>query len=637
MAVDTFNIGLSGLNAAKIALDTTGHNISNVNTPGYSRQKVIQSSVTPQGTGAGFLGQGTTVETVARQYNDFLQGQVNFNQSQTSYYESYSAQIKQMDDLLGDTSAGLSPSLQEFFSTVQGVANNPSSTSARQSMLSQANEMVGRFQTLDGQIQQMGSGVNQKITNTVENINLIGKKIADLNQKIVNANSYSGQSPNDMVDQRDAALQDLNKLIQASSSAQSDGSIIVSVGTGQTLVVGNHAESLLTVQDTLDPMKINVALKTAGSPVILGSDTLPGGELGGLVNFRDDSLNAIRNRLGQLAIGFAQSFNDQNQLGLDLNGQLGEKMFAVGQPIVTSDTKNTGNAVLSASIVDVNALTNSDYQLNVVAASQYELIKLNDGTKQVLSSLPQTVDGVAFDMPSGTPAVGDHFLVKPTRDQAHSLKLLTNDTRKIAAASPIKTQQANVNKGDATISMGEVVNNTALLPPSTPIVLSYDESTSTFNVSGGGAVPATPTSVAYTSGSKIVLNGNIEFSISGKPKNGDQFTISSNVGGVSDNRNILSLAKLQTAKVLDQGSSTYQSSYAQLVSFVGSQTHFMQASGDAQNNLLDASVKSSQEVSGVNLDEEAARLLQYQQAYQAAGKFLQIASSMFDTVLSIVR
>ncbi|MES2205323.1 MAG: flagellar hook-associated protein FlgK [Pseudomonadota bacterium] len=631
MANGIFSIGITGLNAAKIGLDITGNNIANVNTPGYSRQEILQSPTTGQNLGSGYIGQGTQVDTVARQYNSFLQNQVVLNQSQQSYYESYSAQITQIDDLLNDSSTGISPAMQKFFSSMQDLANSPMSGSTRQTVVSSSESLVESFKSLDGQLKNIETGVNTQINQSLNDINGLSSKIADLNQKIQSAGSYTNQQPNSFLDQRDEAMKSLNKLIQASGTVQADGSLDVYIGTGQSLVVGNRAETLVAVKDSADPSQLNVAVKNSTGSTVLQASSLAGGSLGGLLAFRDESLNSTRNQLGKLAVGFATTVNAQQSLGTDLKGALGTNMFAVGNTNVLANANNTGSGTVSAAITDVKQLTTSDYELSV-QGGQYQVKRLSDNVTQTFGTLPQTVDGVAINV-TGTPAEGDRFVVQPTRLQAFGLSMNISDGSKIAAASPILTQQASTNTGNASISAGSVVNNTNGLPLAAPISLTYDATAGAFNVTGD----ATPTTVSYVTGSTVTLNGNLQFNITGTPKNGDQFTISANTNGVSDNRNALALGQLQTTKIFDNSTSSYQENYAQLVSAVGSQTRLVDASAQSQTSLLNASEAAAQGVSGVNLDEEAARLLQYQQAYQASGKLLQIASQLFDTILQLGR
>lgn len=663
MGNSIFDIGVSALNAAQAGLITTGHNISNANTPGYSRQQIVQQANLPQATGVGFLGQGVQVTTVKRIYSDYLATQLNTVQSQGSQLDSYYAQVSQIDNLLGDGSTGLSPSLSSFFNAVQGVATNPASMPSRQAMLSSANSLVSSFQSLDQQLTQIRNSVNGQIADSVSTINADATQIASLNQAIVQAQSTAnGQPPNDLLDQRDELIAQLNKQVQASVVKQSNGSVNVFIGNGQALVMGNQATQLVATSSPTDPQRTEVGYPAGGTTVVLASSSLPGGTLGGLFSFRSQSLDPAQNALGRIAIGLAQTFNAQHELGQDLNGALGGAFFSVPSPTVLTASTNTGSGSVSATVADASALTTSDYQLtyngtNTSGNADYTLTRLSDGTTTDINFAPAsypystTVDGVQLTIGSGA-AVGDTWKIEPARYGASGIAVAITDPSKIAAASPVSTAASTTNTGDATISAGSAISvpsgasGTSVSFPT--VTLAYSSTTGQFSVSASSNPPTTsgPTlsSTTYTSGTSytLAINGyTFGFTISGQPANNDTFTIGPNTAGVSDNRNALALAALQSANTLGattsggQPTMSYTGAYAALAARIGDQTNSTQVQQTAQQNLIQQTQQAQQSVSGVNLDEEAANLLRYQQVYQAAGKMLQIASTLFQSILSI--
>jgi len=648
MGTSIFGIGLSGLTAAQAGLLTTSHNISNVNTPNYSRQEVLQGSRFPQFTGAGFIGQGVDVDTVRRVYNDFLGAQVQQTQAGASQLDTYYAQLTQLDNLFGDPVSGLSPALNDFFAGVNAVASHPADVPARQTMLSSAQALVSRFQLLDGQLSEMGAGVNSQISSTVGSINADATGIAELNKRITlaTAGAGSGQPPNDLLDQRDALLADLNHQIGATGVQQSDGSFNVYLSNGQALVVGEQSYRLAAVPDGNDPQNLQVGLQTASGVVAFRVSDLQGGALGGLLAYRDNVLGEAENQLGRIAATLAQGFNDQHQRGQDLNGQLGGNFFTMPVPQVQDSVLNTGSAAIAVTITSADALTASDYRLQYDGAN-YTLTRLSDNTQQSFATLPQTVDGLQISLGSGAPAAGDSFLIQPTRFAARDLAVAINDVSKIAAGAPIRTSIATANTGSGQISPGSVDASYPSAALTSTVTLTYDGATSKLSgfpatqaltvTSGGTSTTyAAGVPVPYTAGATISFGG-ISIMISGMPANNDTFSITPNTGGAGDNRNAQLLAALAQQNVVANGSATLSGAYGQLVSFVGNITRQAQVASDAQAKLLSQVQQAQQSVSGVNLDEEAANLQRYQQAYQAAGKVMAIADSLFDTILGIAK
>lgn len=626
-----FNTSVTALNAAQSALVTTGHNIANVNTPGYHRQAVVQSTLTPLFSGSGFFGQGVQIDTVRRIYSEFLDTQVAQAQAQASYYAAYQGEVSRIDKLLADPATGLTPALQDFFAGVQDVAANPASIASRQALVSSAGTLVSRFHLLDGALDSMRESVNAQLGTTVTSINAYARQIADLNVRIVAAQTNPNQPPNDLLDQRDRLVESLNELVGTTVVRQDDGSYNVFVGSGQSLVMGRLPFQLTTQPSTEDPRDLDLAYVSGAGAVRVPGSSFQSGSLGGLLAFRSGVLTDAQNALGRVAAGLAQTFNDQHRLGQDLNGTLGGNFFTPPQPVVAGRTTNTGNGVVSAAISNASALTGSNYRLAVNGAN-YVLTRLSDGASTTYGSLPQTVDGLTIDVASGTPANGDSFLIQPTRHAANSLAVAITNASRVAAAAPIRTASGAANAGSAAISAGTV---NVPPPPNVnlqqPVTITFTGA-GTFNVNGTGT--GNPTGIAYTTGADITYNG-WTVRISGTPTAGDTFTIGPNTGGVADNRNVALLAALQSANTLAGGTTSYQGAYGQMVSLVGAKTHEVDIGAQAQNSILDHARAKQQSISGVNLDEEAANLLRYQQAYQAAGKMIQVGQTLFNSLLDI--
>jgi flagellar hook-associated protein 1 FlgK len=655
MAGNLLNIGKTGLFAAQAALATTGHNIANASVAGYSRQGVVQASLQGQNSGSGFIGNGTTVADIKRYTDSFLNGQVTSAQTSKSSLDTYYTQITQIDNLLADTTSGLSPALQDFFSSVQNLSGTTGSDAARQAMLSSASTMATRFQAIDGRLDELQAGVNSQITTNVNEINTYASQIAHLNEQISAYSASSGRQPNDLLDARDQLVMDLNTKIQTTVSKGDNNSLTISIGNGQPLVVGKQAFGLAaTVSDT-DQTRVQVGVVTNGKITTLAEDSLKGGSLGGLMAFRLETLDKTQNAMGRVAISLAATFNAQQRLGQDATGAMGKDFFTQPEAYVGGSIKNniTSTTSVKAVVVDASALTQSDYKLEYDGTS-FNVTRLSDNVKTRIDPYPQAnaqrIDGIDFTV-TGAAAAGDNFSIKPTVNGAANIALKLTDVSQIATATPITTSVPLTNTGTGKISSGTV--DAAYLSPgnaiTTPIKLTFDKASGTLAgfpadkpvtvTTMGGAktvYPAGATNIPFTAGSSYNVSG-MNVTLSGVPADQDTFTISKNTDASGDTRNAALLAGLQTKNILNGGTATYQSAYAQLVSFVGNKTREVKVNADAGATLLAQVTASQQDVSGVNLDEEAANLLKYQQAYQAAGKVMQIASTMFDTLLSLGR
>lgn len=654
MAGNLLNIGKSGLFAAQAGLATTGHNIANANVAGYSRQVTVQAAGQGQDTGTGFVGSGTDVAGIKRYSDTFLNSQVRDAQASKSSLDSLYTQISQVDNLLADTSSGLSPALQDFFKGVQDVSSNPSSVASRQAMLSSAESLAARFQGIDGRLEEIRDGVNTQVTASVTQINSYAQQIAALNDKIGAFGTDPSRQPNDLMDARDQLVVELNKQVKATVVAGENNSVTVSIGNGQPLVVGKKSFELATMASQTDLTRLQVGYVAGGKVTPLAENALNGGELGGLMDFRANSLDRAQNSLGRIAIGLAATFNAQHRLGQDAAGNMGGDFFTQAPAEVLKNQGNSPAATtkVAATVSDPSLLTQSDYNVAYNGAD-YVVTRLSDNHKTTISPFPQTVaqpiDGIDFQV-SGSASKGDSFLVRPTINGAAQFAVALQDSSRIAAGAPVATSAPLSNTGSGKISEGSV--DQAYLAAgnklTAPVTLTYASAGATLSGFPPGqdvtmtvnGVPTTYTApaaaVPYNAGASYRFGG-ISVSLSGQPGNNDTFAIAPNSGGVGDNRNARLLGNLQSKNILDGGSATYQSAYAEMVSFVGNKTREAQVNGAASDALLAQASAAQQNVSGVNLDEEASNLLKYQQAYQAAGKVMQIASSLFDTLLSLGR
>jgi flagellar hook-associated protein 1 FlgK len=603
-------------------------NIANVGTDGYSRQRLTLETQPPIQTGIGAFGTGVAATGIDRAADAFVNSNLVLTTSAAAYDRTYADIASPIDDLLGDPDAGLSIALDRFFSAVHDVAANPTSIPVRQQLLSQGQALAERFASLDRAIGDQRTMVNARIGTTVEEINQIAGGIADVNRAIVAASGRSGgEPPNDLLDQRDELVRQLAERVSVTTVEQSDGSLNVFVGSGQGLVVGFEAESLVVQPSAAHPTRVEVGFGRGGA-FVAASSQFKGGRIGALLDARDRLIDPAANGLGRVALGIAEKFNEVHEAGMDLDGRPGEAFFSVPAPEIRAQKGNAASGAPTLSVADVGGLVASDYSLAFDGTS-WSVRRLADGVV-VGTAAPGgslAFDGLALDLGgvSGAQA-GDRFLLRPMR-VASGLEVRIDDPRAVAAALPVRAESAAANTSAASVAAVSVLD-----PSSTALRSAVDiEFTGGNFVVGGASVPVDP------SGETTIEANGWRVVIRGTPSEGDVFEIRDNAGGVGDNRGALALADLADLRALAGGTATFTEGYAAVVADVGVETQRAKLNADVKAQLLERAKSQRESISGVNLDEEAANLLRFQQAYQAAAQVIATAGTMFDTLLAAVR
>jgi flagellar hook-associated protein 1 len=623
---DLLRTGLSGLLAFQRALDTTSHNISNVNTEGYSRQRVEIGTRPAEPFGNGWIGNGSKVNTVRRVYDDFVSMQARTTSSSFERLDVFAGNAERINNMFADSSTGLTATLQKFVNAFQGVANSPTSIPARQVLISEANSLTEKLAYYNERLGDMDSEVNSRLKSEVMDINALSQGIAKLNEEItVGIARTGGQPPNDLLDQRDRLLDQLAQKVSVNIVRQDGGAANVFIGNGQPLVLGSQTNALTTVADGFDATRLNIGMQTTGGSVDI-TKNISGGVIGGVLDFRREMLDPAHNALGRFSVGLTEVVNGQHHEGIDLSGALGGDMFATGGVDVLDHNANAGSGALAVTRGSASALTENDYVVELTSGG-WTMRNANTGASVTMTGAgtvasPFVADGLNIVV-SGSASVGDEFLIRPTRAAVEDMSVLVSDPARIAAAAPIRTAVASSNTGGGKITAGEVLDssNAALRSPVTIQFLTP----TTYSVNGAG-------SFTYTPGGNIDVNG-WRMQISGAPAVGDQFTVSDNTSGTGDNRNALLLADALARPVLNNGTTSLSAGVGQFVSGVGVATRQAQVNRDAQEAVHEENVAALDAASGVNLDEEAANLLKYQQAYQAAAQIIKISDTLFQTLL----
>ncbi|GAB7259901.1 MULTISPECIES: flagellar hook-associated protein FlgK [Dickeya] len=632
------NTGMSGLSAAQAALSTVSNNISNQAVAGYSRQNALLAQNNGTTTSAGYIGNGVTVVSINRDYNDFIAKQLRAAQASSSATTSYYDQISKIDNLLSSSSSSLSTSIQDFFKNLQNLTSNSSDSSVRQTVLGKANALVNQFKITDQYLRDMDSNINGELSVTVTQINTYAQQIADINDQIVRLKgANNGAAPNDLLDQRDSLVDSLNKLVGVDVAVQDGNMYNISLKNGLTLVQGKSFNTLVATTSSTDPTRTTIAYNDAIAGVSeVKESTITGGSLGGLLNFRTSTLDSARNQLGQMALAFTDAFNQQHKAGFDLNNAQGGDFFGVGSSVTLTSAKNTSAAELSSSYLS------DTYSMQYNGTSWS--VTRSDGTtaSSTLSGSALTFDGFTIDI-SGSAASGDTFSFKVSPGQSS-----ISQTAPAAASAASLTRNDNnyIKASDYTVKfVGPAANNWSI----TRLSDGADLSSSATYAAASGSTPAS-----------LIFDG-MKLDITGTPAAKDVFTVkgvrdvvvgmsvvisdSSKIaaagssltsagGGVSDNTNAKALLNLQTVKVVE-GKSSISQAYASLVGDIGNKTSTAKVTDTSQKNVVSQLTTEQQSVSGVNLDEEYGDLVRFQQYYMANAKVIQTASTIFDSLLAI--
>jgi flagellar hook-associated protein 1 FlgK len=572
---------------------------------------------------SGFIGQGVNVAQIQRVYDEFLVRESNANRSGAAQDTARSDGLNRLDNLFGDPETGMGAAYDSLVSSFADVTAHPADSSARSAVLAQVSAFASRAAQIDGQMQQLASSAHGQMSTEINKANDTLKSLAALNQRLGNAHA-SLSTPNNLYDERDKLLGDLNAVMRANATIGANGAVTVASSRGEPLVVGNNFAQLKLVSNELDASKLDVqVMRSNGTSVQLAPSEL-GGKLAGLAQFADSDVGEARARLGQITAAVAISFNNRQALGIDATGTAGQALFGIGSPTVSPVAANTGNAQITAAITTGSALKASDYSISF-DGTQYSLTRLSDSNVQTFASLPQVVDGLTVSLGSGTPAAGDKFLLRAASSYVSGVKSMLTNPSRLATALPVTTVPGSANTGDLSASgldISAIGANT-----SQPVSISFT-GTGTFNVTGTGT--GNPTGLTYTPGMTLSYNG-WSLKLSGAPKAGDTMQVVATVNPAGDNRNARAMQSLgdasnvDGAKVIDR--------YADLVGEVGTRAQSAKATGDMSQRLFEDAESARTSVSGVNLDEEAARMLEYQQAYQAAAKVIATANQMFQSLL----
>jgi flagellar hook-associated protein 1 len=636
------NIGTLALNANMVALQTTGNNIANANTVGYSRQNVVQESVAGQYTGAGYIGKGVSVETIKRNYDQFLTRQSTLATSTQAADVTRSDYLTQLSNVFQGGTDGIGASINDMLNAFSDVANVPTDLTARTVALTRLDETARRMRAASQSLDDLQTGISQALTEKIGAVNTLAQNIAAVNEQIARAQG-SGQPPNDLLDKRDQLIKNLNQYVQTTSVAADDGTVGVYIGGSQALVLGATASTLsLTKNDFGDTLQNKLVITQAGNSITMDEDRLGGGEISGLLRFQNNDLVEGRNLLGRLTTTVTTSMNAQHALGLDLNGQPGGNLFSpvsvnnILTPVAPA-TVNAGSAVLQLGISNASQFAASDYEVNFTGAAAGSITRISDHSiVSNFTSLPVTFDGLTLSNIGGGAAAGDRFYLKPFSNAANNITREFSAPSALAVASPIVGKMGATNSGSLQLTSLVAQTQPTPVPPATVA----PQVTIVFGANNSYSINGVPSATPYVSGQPIQSTDPTNawsLTLQGNPQPNDSFTVIDikdptaaldlklNGGNASALMNLRDVASFDGAAMSD--------GYAGLIAQIGIRAQSANYSATVSTNIATTAEKERTGVAGVNLDEEAAKLLQYQQAYQASAKMIQIAQSIFDTLI----
>ncbi|MGB6211498.1 flagellar hook-associated protein FlgK [Pseudomonas mandelii] len=680
------NIGMSGLAAGQSSLMTTGNNIANADTAGYSRQQTVQGTKASNQFGNVYIGTGTTLADVRRVYNSYLDAQLQTTTSLNSDAAAYAGQISPLDALLSDSGTGLNGALTKFFASVQNVNAKPGDDASRQLLLSDAQALSNRFNSISSQLTQQNANVNGNLADMADQVNKLAATVAQLNQKISEI-SKSGGMPNELLDARNETVRQLSTFTGA-QVIERDGNLDVYLGSGQPLVIGGTASTLSVASSLNDPSRMGIQLNRAGSTVDITS-VMTGGEMGGLLRYRSTVLDPAMNELGRVALVVADQMNTIQAQGIDKNGDFGSNLFnninsaaQMAQRSIATVGNSAGSGSFDVTIEDSGKLTINDYKVTFTSATDYTLQRLPEGTAMgafsTLTTPPPVVDGFSMKLTGGTAAAGDTFKITPTRNAATNIKTEMTDSKRLAIAAPLGAAIAAGGSGTLTIPASgqptlttqfdiyDSATTTAIqngLKTSTPVKIVFGAAggtTQTYQMldaqgnplSSGTIVPGQNNTLSLTiplvdaSGAAIndpgppIVQRTVSFdmTVAGSPSNGTAINVSLSQPGSLDNRNGTALAGLQTKQTVDTGSASngisLNDAYGKLVSGVGAKAAQGKLDSAATEAILANAKGARDSLSGVDLDEETGNLVKYQQYYTASSQIIKAAQEIFSTLIN---
>ena len=623
MASDLLNLGTQSVLTAQRQLNTTGHNISNVNTEGYSRQSVIQGTNMPRQYGGETYGMGVHVEKVRRSWDQFAVNELNVSTTNYANKVDNEENLDMLSSMLSSVASKKIPeNLNEWFDGVKSLADSPNDVGARKVVLEKADLITQNLNDFHETIRRQSDVVNKKLDLGIERVNQLAVEIRDLHRLMMRTPGPH----NDLMDTHEKLVAELSEYTKVTVTPRKNAEgFNIHIGNGHTLVSGTEASELKMIDGYPDVHQRRLAMiEGKGIKAITTKDI--DGKIGAMLAMRDEKIPQLMDELGKLATSFSYEVNKLQSQGLDLRGKLGSLIFTdVNSDIVAKSrvvTPSNSNAELAVYIEDTSQLVGGEYSLQYNDGDYY--ITRPSGEQFVAPVVNDaiTLDGIRIEINKDLQA-GERVLLRPTRSGAAQMKMATDDPTKIAAQSfEASTTFAQGSAKFKMMAAGDVREFEVVISP---------KGTEFAVTDTRGNLLLGPQ--AYPPKGLVDVQGTV-FELTDGALPNDKFTANL-VPSEGDNGNLRKMLNIQTDKKLNDGESTILDIYHNLNTDVGLQMSTASRLTDVSRLEKESAQERVASIAGVNLDEEAANMMKFQQAYMASSRIMQAANDTFNTILAL--
>ncbi|MBN2590867.1 MAG: flagellar hook-associated protein FlgK [Sedimentisphaerales bacterium] len=654
--MDSYDVAISGLSAAQQAFEVIGNNIANAATEGYHLQRLNLTPAFTTQIGDTVLGGGVDIGEVTRAIDTLLEKEIYRQQSSFTFISQELNTLKSVETVFGELSSesGLNAAIDDFFNALKDLSAHPSEIIYQEQAVSSAESMANRFQLLDDYLTKLETQLKQETDNVVKEINSLTKSITELNGKIQNL-VISGGNANNLRDQRDQCIAQLSELVNVETLSRDHGVVDLSI-EGIPVCAGISSLELEAGLDENGMLGITIAGESNYSTDIQG------GQLGGLCSLKNRIISNIHNDLNNLASEIIQQINQNHVQGVgsegsftDITGSimvsedladfqpvLSDGSFSIrvtdtatGQVTRTTIPIDVSADSLTDIAADISAITGlnasvSNSTLRIQADSGYEF----DFLPAVLSE-PTASD---FSGTSSAPSISMSGIYSGTENQTFTFNVsgtgsVGNGTLEISVADGNGdiVKILNVGSGYSAGDELEICNG---------IKISF----SLGDLADGNTFEVDALSQSDTTGLLAALGINTFFSgrsasdisvnsnISDDPK-----LIATSIGPeMTDNENVLRFAELKDIKMENLNSMTFGDFYRKLVTDIGIDISTRNILQDNMQASIQNFTNQQGEISGVNLNDEAAKLLVFEQMFQGMAKYLGTLQNSVSIIMDII-
>ncbi|MEC4889500.1 MAG: flagellar hook-associated protein FlgK [Nitrospira sp.] len=657
-----FDIARSALNTSQQAMAVTGHNVANVNTPGYTRQEAVLAERSPISGQPGMMGTGVQATSIRRNINTFVNQQITTSQQTLGRLTLSRDELFRLQSIFGDSNdQGISARLNDFYQGLQDVSTSPNDLAARSVLLAKSSQLAAALNQTASDLTTTRQSLNLQVTQTVTEINSYTKQIAELNGQITSA-ELMGQNANDLRDQRDLALNELAKRIDVTTAETSTGGLTVFAARGQILVDNTTQRDLTTVTSAENGGMVEIGYAMGGSRTIRIDQYISNGSLRSLLDLRDTTIPDLQARFDRLAATLSNAVNQIHRQGFGLDGSTGQDFFSPLSVTTEASADNQGTGTIGSGAITANSLlTFHDYEIQFSSSSAYSIVDTTTG-----ATIKGNYTGTAITAPSsGSPlniVTGTNDTLTVTVDGGAAVGVTLTGGAYSSGAALAQEMQAKINAAGLSVSVTYDTTTSRFV-----ITSNNTTASSAVNVTGGtaraslGLTGGTSTAASGTYSSPMTVNfDGLSVTVSGAPAANDVFRVNSyentardisvalttpasvaasstRTGVPGNNDTMLQLVAIQGQSFSSLGNITLQDSYRNAAANIGVLAQTADRDLGAQEILRDQLDGFRAQVSGVSIDEELVNMIKFQRGFEAASRLIKITDEMYDTLLSLKR